>query len=356
MIESSLKDALKKAVKSLGFDLEGEVLLEHPREASHGDLASPVAMILASQAKCNPKKLAIDIVDRLVVDDQMVKEVQVMGPGFINFTFTDSYFQGVLREIIEDGEDYGKKESSEKKRKLMVEFVSSNPTGPLTIGHGRQAALGDIIANMLEWAGHDVTREYYFNDAGRQMELLGRSVYARYAQLFDAEYPFPEDGYQGDYLIDIARAIKKEKGEAFLCPGGEPSAEVLDQLRLEGAGRIVKRIKEDLEEFRITFDSWFVESSLIEDGRTADVIETFKKSGAYYKKDKAEWFKASEYGDEEDRVLVKSGGDHTYFLTDIAYHITKRQRKFDVVINLHGTGTSRGCRRPCPLWVIRLPS
>jgi arginyl-tRNA synthetase len=217
-----------------------------------------------------------------------------------------------------------------------VEFVSSNPTGPLTIGHGRQAALGDVLSNILREAGFQVTREYYFNDAGRQMDLLGLSCYARYMQEFEPSFEFPEDGYQGEYLIDIAKKAVLEFGDRYTKDGEDARLEAIHVLRKYASGEIVVMIDADLKEMGIVFDSWFNESSLYADGKVDETIEMLKKAGVLYDKDGALWFKASEHGDEEDRVLIKSTGDPTYFMTDIAYHIDKYKRDYHWMINIHG--------------------
>jgi len=323
-------------MESLDVVVNGDIPVERPREASHGDLASPVAMMAASKARMSPRKLAEEIVERISEADE-IRDVQVEGPGFINFKITDSYYHGILKEIMEKGEDFGRaaREESESSR-IMVEFVSSNPTGPLTVGHGRQAVLGDVIANLLEWTGLGVTREYYFNDAGRQMDLLGKSVYARYAQLFDACFSFPDDGYKGEYIVEIAREIEKEYGDELFSRDGFPGSEILERMRIEATTRIVGMIKQDLNDFRITFDNWYNESTLVNAGKTSESIDRLRKVSAVYEKDGALWFRASAYGDEEDRVLIKGSGQHTYFLTDIAYHIAKRERGYSQTINLHG--------------------
>ena len=337
MIETKIKGILERSLESLGMSIEGEIPVERPRDSSHGDVSTPVAMILASREKRDPRSVAREVVDRIPSGDADIADVWVEGPGFINFRISNAYYRSVLNEIVESGEEFGRPSESERPGdKVMVEFVSSNPTGPLTIGHGRQAVLGDVISNLLAWAGHEVVREYYFNDAGRQMDLLGRSIYARYAQLFDPDYPLLEEGYHGDYLNGIAEAIRDRKGDSLLGDEGGPTPEAIDYMRREGSRMIVERIKEDLEEFRISFDNWFNESSLIADGRTAEAIERLRDVGAVYEKENATWFEATRFGDDEDRVLIKSSGEHTYFLTDIAYHVTKRERGFDVAINLHG--------------------
>jgi arginyl-tRNA synthetase len=337
LIENKIRTMLRESLESLGMELEIEVPVERPRESSHGDISSPVAMVLASRERSDPRKLARAIVDHLPTGDSDIEDVQVEGPGFINFTVSSAYYRSILNEIVDQGDEFGRSEKSERAtRKVMVEFVSSNPTGPLTIGHGRQAVLGDVISNLLVWDGQEIVREYYFNDAGRQMDLLGRSVYGRYAQFFDPDHPFPEDGYRGDYINDIAATIRDEKGDSLFEKGGAPKEETIDYMRRQASRIIVKRIEEDLREFRISFDSWYNESSLITDGRTARTIERLRDAGAVYEKDGATWFEASRFGDTEDRVLIKSGGEHTYFLTDIAYHETKSERGFEVTINLHG--------------------
>ncbi len=328
---------LRKSLESLGITLENDIPVERPRESSHGDISSPVAMVLASRVKTDPRKLAREIVEHLPKGEPDIENVQVEGPGFINFTVSGAYYRSILNEIVDRADEFGRSAKSKHAgRKVMVEFVSSNPTGPLTIGHGRQAVLGDVISNLLAWDGQEVVREYYFNDAGRQMDLLGRSVYGRYAQLFDPDHPFPEDGYRGDYINDIAGLIREKKGDSLFEKGGGPSEDTLDYMRRKASRIIVNRIEEDLGEFRISFDNWYNESSLITDGRTTEAIDRLEDAGAVYEKDGATWFEASRFGDSEDRVLIKSGGEHTYFLTDIAYHITKSERGFEVTINLHG--------------------
>jgi arginyl-tRNA synthetase len=337
LIENRIREALRRAVESLGIPVEGDILLERPHDEIHGDLASPVAMVLSSRAKRSPRAIARDILERMGHVGADIKEVRIEGPGFINFEISDSYYRRTLRAIVEEADKFGRDIiGGGDKRRIIIEFVSSNPTGPLTVGHGRQAVLGDVIANLLEWTGHEVIREYYFNDAGRQMDLLGRSVFARYAQLFDPDYPFPEDGYRGEYIMKIAGAIRDDKGDSLRPTDGSPDENALEFMKREAAERMVGVIKEDLRDFRIHFDNWYNESSLLGDGKTAEVLRRLDAVGAVYEKDGAVWFRASRYGDEEDRVLVKGSGDHTYFLTDIAYHMVKHERGFDQAINLHG--------------------
>jgi arginyl-tRNA synthetase len=334
LIEEILATRIEEALRELSYPTGDSILIERPRDERHGDFACPVAFSLAKVLRKRPSAIAEEILSVLKTDAEEVKEVSVAG-GFINFTISKRYFAGELERIFTQSFEYGKTDIG-RGEKVMVEFVSSNPTGPLTVGHGRQAVLGDVISNLLHEVGYTVTREYYFNDAGRQMDILGRSCYARYLQEFDPSAEFPEEGYKGQYLIDIAKRAVEAYSDRFVAAEGALREEALSTLRKFAAGEIVKVIDRDLRELRITFDSWFNESSLYEEGKVDEAIRMLADAGATYEKDGALWFRASLFGDEEDRVLLKSSGDPTYFLTDIAYHINKYTRNFPLMINIHG--------------------
>ena len=325
-----LRAALKKALNQFDLDEQPEVQIEKPRITAHGDAATNVAMMLAKPLRNNPRKIAEQIVAQLQLDDQLIESVDIAGPGFINFTFTKTFFYRQLQQIIDLKNDYGQN-SNLGGTAHLVEFVSANPTGPLTVGHGRNAVLGDTIARLIEWSGGSVDREYYFNNAGRQMRLLGESVKARYLQLTCADVELPEGGYQGQYIVDIAQTIYDEFGEEL---PDNVSDSTLFKDRAEE--HIFGEIKQTLNRLNIQMDSFFNEYQLYENNRVFDVVEELKQKGLAYDKDGATWFKTTEYGKDKDTVLVKSSGEPTYRLPDIAYHIDKIERGYDVCLDLFG--------------------
>lgn len=266
------------------------------------------------------------------IDPESVAKVEIAGPGFINFRFTERFFTQQLRTVLTQGSDFGKSTVGGGK-KTQVEFVSANPTGPLSVGHGRQAAIGDTIANLLEWTGHDVTREYYYNNAGRQMRLLAESTYARYRQLLDPAFPFPEDGYQGEYIKEIAERLRSERGDS-LCKVERDEAVRICQA---GAEEILfEGIKNVLARMGVIFDVFYNEDSLYTSGKIKEVVSEFRARGLAYDKDGAVWLKATALGLEQDRVIVKSTGEPTYRLPDIAYHREKFRRGFELVVDIFG--------------------
>lgn len=327
-----LQVQIRNALRGAGLSEDVEFTLERPKDRAHGDLASNVALLAAQEAGASPRDLAEALKRKLNLDPTTVESAEVAGPGFVNFRVSPAYLRDQVEEILDRGVEYGRT-AQRTGEQIVVEFVSSNPTGPLHVGHGRQAALGDTIVTLLEAVGHRVTREYYFNDAGRQMELLGRSLWARYEQLFGRNVSVPGDGYQGDYLIPIAEALKEKVGERYL---DREDPETLEAIRRFGVDRIVKTIRSDLDALSVRFDVWYLETSLYESGRVEETLKIMDSLGLTYQKDGAVWFRASEYGDSEDRVLVKSTGEPTYFLPDLAYHIDKRERGFDRAINIWG--------------------
>lgn len=334
MIEEILREKLEDALRELSLPSDVPVIVERPKEERHGDFASPVAFSLAKRLGKSPTDIARSILSALRFDENEVEAARIAGGGFINFTLSRGIYVRELLRIFELGGRYGRLDLGNGES-VIIEFVSSNPTGPLTVGHGRQAALGDVLSNIFEEAGYRVTREYYFNDAGRQMDLLGKSCYARYRQQFDPSYEFPPDGYRGHYLIDIAKEAAGEFGKRF-AEEGAGGEEAIRIMREFAAGKIVSMIDEDLRKMGVRFDGWFNESSLYAQGKIRETLELVERAGALYEKDGAKWFRVTQYGDSEDRVLVKNTGEPTYFMTDIAYHIDKRRRNFSLMINIHG--------------------
>lgn len=327
-----LSGKVTAALEALHYDGRVKLTFEKPRMESHGDLTTNVAMLLAKTAGKNPRRLAQEIVGALELEPDLVSGVEIAGPGFINFKFTDRFFNRQISEILSRGEKFGRSDIGEGK-KTQVEFVSANPTGPLSVGHGRQAAIGDTIATLLQWTGHDVTREYYYNNAGRQMRMLAESTYARYRQLFDPAYPFPEEGYQGEYIKEIAERVKSERGEALCALEKEQALELCKSL---AEGALFESIKNVLARMGVRFDVFYNEDSLYTSGKIKEVVEEFRKLGLAYDHEGAVWLKTTELGQEKDRVIIKSTGEPTYRLPDIAYHREKFRRGFELIVDIFG--------------------
>ncbi len=325
-----LHQKLLASLASLGIATEAPPIFESPRQADHGDLTTNIAMVLARKLKRNPRELAQQIIARLDVDHSLVGKIEVAGPGFMNFFFTPKFYRQQLRELVMCGDRYGRSEA-EKGMSTQVEFVSANPTGPLTVGHGRGAVFGDTIARLLEWTGHRVEREYYFNNAGRQMRVLGDSVRLRYLELLGDAIEFPQDYYQGEYIKDIAHHLLESQGNGLR---DEPAS---GKFKVQAEQEIFADIKKTLKLLGIEFESFFNENSLYEDGKITEVIEELRKKGLVYEKDGALWFKISTLGAEQDKVIVKSTGEPTYRLPDIAYHREKFRRGFDLMIDVFGS-------------------
>jgi arginyl-tRNA synthetase len=329
------RDELRARLTALclerGWPVE-EVAIERPNDRARGDWASPVALALARPLRRAPREIASELAAGLALDPARWEDPEVAGAGFLNFRLARPYLQDAVRRLIESPATHLRSERLTGRR-INVEFVSSNPTGPLHVGHARNAALGDGIAALLASQGADVTREYYFNDAGRQMDILGASVHARYRQMTEPDYPFPEEGYQGEYIADLAREFAELHGDAFRDASPE---ECLAEFRSFAGERISEGIRADLERFRVAFDVWFNESTLYRDGRMEQTLEELRALGAAYEKDGATWLRATDYGDTEDRVLVKSTGLPTYLLPDLAYHRDKHERGFEQAIDVWG--------------------
>jgi arginyl-tRNA synthetase len=321
-----------KALKSIGAPSDFRLTFERPKLEAHGDLTTNVAMTLAKALGKNPRILAQEIIAHLDTDPAFVSRVEIAGPGFINIKFTDAFFTNQVGTILAHPESFGRSQLGNGK-KTQVEFVSANPTGPLSVGHGRQAAIGDTIANLLQWTSHDVTREYYYNNAGRQMRVLAESTYARYRQLFDESFPFPEDGYQGDYIREIADKIRLGHGES-LCSAEKETA--LRTCKDIAERSLFDDIKKDLASMGVVHDVFFNEDSLYSSGKLNEVVAEFRSKGLAYDKDNAVWFKTSELGLDQDRVIIKSTGEPTYRLPDIAYHKDKFDRGFELIVDIFG--------------------
>ncbi len=310
-----------------------DFVVESPRSREHGDLAVNVAMMLAKSEKKQPRQIAQLLVEKLQGSDPVIEKLEIAGPGFINFYLKQDAWHSVLGEIEAKGPRFGSCEVGCGK-KVMVEFVSANPTGPLHIGHGRGAALGDALARVMAFAGFDVVREYYINDIGNQMQNLGLSLYLRYQQLLKKEVEFPEEGlYKGEYLFDIARDLILRQADKVLQM---PENEAIGLCTQFASSAILQGIEDDLELFGVTFDSWFSEKTLFDSGDVPNTLEQMKAKGLAYESEGALWFKATDFGDEKDRVMVRADGRTTYFASDIAYHKNKFQRGFQRVIDIWG--------------------
>lgn len=327
-----LKNKIKEAL--IKIDADGiEPVLERPKEESHGDYSTNAAMLCAKKLKKNPREIAKIIIDNLQLNEKYVSKIEIAGAGFINIFISPGYYIEQTKDVVIQGNDYGKLDIN-KGKTANIEWVSANPTGMLHTGHGRQIALGKAIANLLEWSGCKVTREYYYNDAGRQMENLSMSVYARYRQFFEPDYPFPETGYIGEYVIEIAQILKNEYQDKLL------KSEDKTIFKTAGENWCFKSIKNTLRKFGIEHDIFFSEQTLYEEGKINALLNTFKEKGLSYEKDGAVWLKTSELmtnkKDAEDKVIVKSSGEPTYRLPDMAYHIDKLNRGYDLLIDIFG--------------------
>ena len=305
------------------------VSFERPKQPTHGDWSTNVAMSLANQRRQNPRQLAEAIVANLMFDPLLVKRTEIAGPGFINFYLAENWLYSELANLLSHGASFGKSQIGNGK-KAQVEFVSSNPTGPLTVGHGRQAAIGDALSRLLEAVGYDVTREYYFNDAGLQMKKLAQSVFLRFQQLLGESVDFPDDLYQGEYIREIATRCRVQKGD------GLTEADI-NYFKTFAVAEIFEDIKKTLARMGVVFDIYYNESSLYTDGSIDKTKQALVEKGLTYERDGALWFKAAQFGAEKDRVLVRSTGEPTYRMPDIAYHITKFERGFDLVIDVFGS-------------------
>ncbi len=332
-----------KADKVLDITDLPPIIVERSRDEKFGDFSTNIAMTIASIERKKPRLIADIIVENihnsLKSEDEIlsfpssyIDKIEIAGPGFINFFMSRRFWLDSLKIVEDQGSEYGSS-SLGNNRRIQIEFVSANPTGPLHIGHGRGAAVGDILANIMKKAGYIVEKEYYINDVGTQMTILGKSTLIRYQQLLGRDIPFPEDGYKGDYINDIAKDIIAKKGEYFM---DQPEGVSLPFFTEFASKIILDGIKKDLEDFGVKFDNWFSEKGLYDIGEVDEVIGRLKEKGLAYEKDNAVWLRSSMFGDEKDRVLIRGNGQHTYFASDIAYHWDKFKRDFDQVIDIWG--------------------
>ncbi len=327
-----LRGLLEQALSELAIAWPEKTTIEPPRERAHGDLATNVAMVAAKQARTAPRQLAEKLRETLLASGTDLAAVEVAGPGFLNVTFAPAFWQRSVLEVLGAGDGYGRCDIGRGTR-VQVEYVSANPTGPLHIGHGRGAAVGDSLARVLRAAGYDVATEYYINDAGRQMRILGQSILYRYRELLGEPVTEPEDYYRGDYVKDLAQELIDRDGRLLL---EMPEEAATDVCRLHGEKRILDGIKQDLADFRVGHEVWFPESTLLAAGAVERTFDDLRAKGLAYDKDGAFWFATTQFGDDKDRVLVKSGGELTYFASDIAYHDDKFHRGFDILVDIWG--------------------
>ncbi len=325
---------ITEGLKKAGLDKHDvPVEIERPREAGHGDFASNIAMRLAKQAKMAPRVLAQSLADHFVLDGTSIDSVAIAGPGFLNFTLRRDWLYNVLREIQTEGKDYGRVAVGDGKR-VMVEYISANPTGPMHVGNARGGAVGDCLAGILDFAGFDVTREFYVNDSGNQIERFGLSLEARYLELLGHDVEFPEDGYHGEDITELMRSYIAQFGDKHVTEDSKTRRAALVAYGLE---QNIRNMKETMEQFGIRYDVWFSESDLYQTGEVSQTIELLTQKGYTYEKDGAIWFAAMKFGAEKDEVLVRSNGIPTYFAADIAYHRNKFiTRGFDTVIDVWG--------------------
>lgn len=330
ILDQALSRAREKG--ELRLEKQPTITLDTPREKTHGDLTTTVAMVLAKTEAKPPREIAEIIIRNIQDEEGLIEKTDIAGPGFINFFLKQDRWKKTLFDIDADGVSYGLRNIG-KGEKVLVEFVSANPTGPLHVGHGRGAALGDALANLLAAVGYDVSREFYINDAGRQIRLLALSVYARYQQALGNDFPFPEDGYHGTYIEEIALGFQKVHGNNFLNISFE---ECFSAFADYGKETMLADIRTDLEAFGVRFDTWFSEASLLSDGSVQRSLDELMESRNLYEQDAALWLRSTAYGDDKDRVVVKNDKSYTYLATDIAYHRNKLARGFKTLVNIWG--------------------
>ncbi|NOX64925.1 MAG: arginine--tRNA ligase [Chlorobi bacterium] len=319
-----------EAQNKLSYLNDVDITFSPPNQSDHGDQSTNMAMLLTKKLKKNPREIASEIIENLSIDKSVITKVEIAGPGFINFFFSAEYLANIIQKINDQNENFGRSDKY-KNKKANIEFVSANPTGPLTVGHGRNAVIGDTVANLLEWIGYEVDREYYFNNAGRQMRVLGESVQLRYLELLGESIEFPEDYYQGEYIKEIAQHLINEYGESLKDEPDET------KFKERAEKEIFDEIRSTLRSLNIEMQTFYNEHSLYEDGKIDMILKKFEEMGLSYKKDNAVWLKLTEIGNEQDKVIVKSTGEPTYRLPDIAYHTTKFDRGFDLIIDLFGS-------------------
>ena len=328
-MNKKLKTHIKLILKKLEYP-SADVNVQTPKDMEHGDLTTNIAMILSKKINKNPLDIAQEIINSLknkYSDDY--KEINIAGPGFINVKLNQKKINNLLKKIKKEDLNYGRRNDG-KNKQAIVEFVSANPTGPLTVGHGRGAIIGDVVSRILEWCGYEVDREYYFNNAGRQMRILGQSIKSKYLNHCNIESQFPDDGYQGEYINDIAESFKKEFSKKYVDENN------IDIFKKYAEEKIFDDIKKTLKTLNIEFDNYFNEDDLYKNKDIDQIIEDLNKKGLIYKQDNATWFSGSKVGRPNDRVLIKSSGEPTYRLPDMAYHRTKFERNYHKIIDIFG--------------------
>lgn len=333
-IKEILSGSIEKNIRQGNFQIKDipEVILLTPKNKSHGDLSTNIAMQLSRELRAKPLDIANFIINSLDIQGTIVDKVKIAGPGFINFWLSENWLYKVIDEIREQGEDFGKVNLGKGKR-VQVEFVSVNPTGPLHVGHGKCAAVGDALSSILKAAGYEVEKEYYINDQGKQIDILGQSVQTRYNNLLGEKEEFPADGYKGEYIFDIAKEVIDKFQDKYKGRNDKETQEFFKEFTLK---KILSGIKKDLKSFGVEFDVWFSEKSLYEQDKLQKVIELLKQRGFLYEKEGALWLKSTDFGDEKDRVVIRENNIPTYFASDIVYHQNKHQRGFDKVIDIWG--------------------
>lgn len=334
-VQTRIKEEIRAAVLKAGLAAEGQipdVILEIPKEKAHGDYSTNMAMQLARVAKKAPRMIAEELVANFDRSKASIEKIELAGPGFINFYMNNSYLTDLIPTILTAGEKYGETNAGNG-QKIQVEFVSANPTGDLHLGHARGAAVGDSLCNVLAKAGYDVSREYYINDAGNQINNLALSVEARYFQALGLEKEMPADGYHGEDIIGIGRELAEQYGKQFVETSAE---ERFEFFREYGLKYEMAKLKKDLEDFRVGFDVWYSETSLYKNGKIDEALKALRESGYIYDQDGATWLRSTDFGDDKDRVLIKQDGSYTYLTPDIAYHKDKLDRGFEKLINIWG--------------------
>ncbi|KML42104.1 arginine--tRNA ligase [Cytobacillus firmus] len=334
-VQGKLKQEIKDAVVKAGLAAEEQipdVILEIPKEKSHGDYSTNMAMQLARVAKKAPRMIAEELIASFDSSKASIEKIEIAGPGFINFYMNNAYLTDLIPAVLEAGDQYGETTVGNN-QKIQVEFVSANPTGDLHLGHARGAAVGDSLCNILDKAGYDVSREYYINDAGNQINNLALSVEARYFQALGLDKEMPADGYQGEDIIGIGKKLADEHGDKYV---NADEKERFDFFREYGLKYEMAKLKQDLEDFRVPFDVWYSETSLYHNGKIDTALQALKDNGHIYEEEGATWFRSTTFGDDKDRVLIKNDGSYTYLTPDIAYHKDKLERGFEKLINIWG--------------------
>ncbi|MBP2676802.1 MAG: arginyl-tRNA synthetase, partial [Deltaproteobacteria bacterium] len=334
IVESLVSSVAKRKIREWGEDADLPVFLEIPRQETHGDFSTNAAMQIARRLGKKPRLIAEELASAIQEEDRgrLIASLEVAGPGFINIVLSENAWMEVIARALEEGDRFGASRVGAGET-VHLEFVSANPTGPLHVGHGRGAAVGDALGRILEFTGHKVVREYYVNDVGNQMDNLGRSLLARYRTECGRPTDLPEDGYRGEYMIELAREFRADHGDRY---ADSPAEEALPLFRKEAGDRILAGIREDLETFRVRYDGWFPEKELHASGEVTEAVDALRERGLLYESEGATFLRSQEMGDEKDRVLVRADGRTTYFAADVAYHRHKMRKGYTRLIDIWG--------------------